>query len=272
MTNTEPVHSDRPNAGTGRGNGFDGPRARTRVGPERESPRPPAAGANANGADLARARTCVGPESACTPCESVSVHWGSVPDDERDFLMAGFGAELIRLRKAAALSQARLGDLAGLRGDHVGRLERGRRRPTVAAIRALCRILAPGTEREATESRLAVLAGDSLREGAERRKQARDNRHRRAALSAALKAQRTMTSVIRAQESRGEIVAGNLRKMAESLGETLARLRAESVPETGIKGVEGRDARPRRPDRPRSRSMKDLEAWLDSHGGDDDQD
>jgi transcriptional regulator with XRE-family HTH domain len=218
-----------------------------------------------NGTGLARVHAHVGPQSACTPGETVLVHRGSVPDDEREFLAAGFGAELVRLRRAAALSQARLGDLAGLRGDHVGRLERGKRRPTVAAVKALCRIVAPEAEREATESRLAGLAGDSLREGAERKKQARDNKHRRAALGSAMRAHRTLKGVIRAQEVRGEITSGSMRNLAAMLGETVARLRAETTSDpVGIKGVTVRNGRPQRLDKPRSRSLKDIETWLDA--------
>lgn len=229
-----------------------------------------------NGPDLARAQACVGPQGACTTSGTDFAHRGSVPDEEREFLASGFGAELIRLRKAAALSQARVGDLAGLRGDHVGRLERGKRRPTVAAIRTLCRIIAPEAEREATETRLAVLAGDSLREGAERKKQARDNKHRRAALASAEKAHRTMKGALLAAERRGEVTSGSLRNLADMLGETVTRLRSEIAREpAGIKGITARGSRPRRLDKPRSRSLKDLEAWLDSHAsepfGDDDE-
>jgi transcriptional regulator with XRE-family HTH domain len=220
-----------------------------------------------NGADLARAHACVGPQSACTRCESELVHRGSVPDEEREFLAAGFGAELRRLRKAAALSQARVGDLAGLRGDHVGRLERGKRRPTVAAIKTLCRIIVPEEEREATETRLAKLCGDSLREGAERKKQARDNKHRRASLASLMRTHRTIKGALLAAERRGEVTSGSLRNLAEMLGETVARLRSETTPDpSGINGVTARESRPRRLDKPRSRSLKDLEAWLDSHG------
>lgn len=197
--------------------------------------------ANGNGAHLARVCAGVGPQSACTPFGTVSDHPGSVPDDEREFLAAGFGAELKRLRKAAELSQVRLGELAGLRGDHVGRLERGRRRPSVASVKAVCRILVSEDDREAAESRLAALAGESLREGAPRKKQAKDNKHRRASLSAAEKAHRRLEATIRAKEARGELVAGNLRSMAVKLGDTVTRLRAETKSElAGIKGVSPR--------------------------------
>ena len=104
---------------------------------------------NADGTDLALACAFVGPYDERTPFPSGDEHRGSVPEGERERLAAGFGAELIRLRKQSSVSQSRLGDLAGLRGDHIGRLERGQRRPTVAAILAVTRILVPEEEREA---------------------------------------------------------------------------------------------------------------------------
>ena len=193
-----------------------------------------------NGSDLARACACVGPQSACTRCEPFTKHWGSVPDDEREFLAAGFGAELKRLRTAAALSQARLGDLAGFRGDHIGALERGKRRPSVNAVKALCRIIAPEAEREAVETRLATLAGDSLREYGYRKKQAKDNRHRRAALASAETAHRKMKSALRDAERRGEVTSGSLRNIAEMLGQTVDRLRADVAREPA--GMQGHHA------------------------------
>jgi transcriptional regulator with XRE-family HTH domain len=244
MTNTDPVRSDGPN-GKRRPNGEVQP------------------GTYRNGPDLARARACVGPEDASTPCEP---HWGSVPDSERERLAAGFGAELYRLRQVTGFSQARVGNLAGLRGDHVGRLERGQRRPSVAAVLALCRVLVPKEEREAAQESLAALAGESLRQGAARKKQAKDNKHRRKALAIAQRTAGKMRETIREKEARGELVAGDYRRLAEKLEAEVARLRADQRPEAAtIKGRAPHDGRSRRPDKPRSRSMKDIEAWLDSH-------
>ncbi|WP_242702136.1 hypothetical protein [Arthrobacter cavernae] len=82
-----------------------------------------------------------------------------------------------------------------------------------------------------------------------------------------------MAGIIRAQEARGELVAGNLRSLAEKLGETVTRLRSETTPDpVGIKGVTARDAPKRRLDRPRSRSLKDIEAWAASWRDKDDDD
>lgn len=216
-----------------------------------------------NGADLARARACVGPEDASAPCEP---HWGSVPDSERERLATGFGAELYRLRQVTGFSQAVVGDLAGLRGDHVGRLERGQRRPSVAAILALCRVLVPKEEREAARERLAALAGESLREGAARKKQANDNKHRRKSVAIAQRTAGKMRKTIREKEARGELVAGDFRRLVEKLEAEVARLRADQRPDGAtITGRAPSVGRSRRQDRPRSRSMKDIEAWLDSH-------
>lgn len=185
---------------------------------------------------------------------------------ERGQLAAGFGAELYRLRKVTGFSQARVGDLAGLRGDHVGRLERGQRRPSVAAILALCRVLVPKEEREAAQERLAALAGESLREGATRKKQANDNKHRRKALAIAQRTVGKMRMTIREKEVRGELVAGDFRLLVEKMEAEVGRLKADQPPKgAAIQGRAPSAGRSRRLDRPRSRSMKDIEAWLDSH-------
>lgn len=213
-------------------------------------------GIHGNGPDLARARTGVGPESASTPCES---HPGSVPEEERERLAAGFGAELYRLREATGFSQARTGDLAGLRGDHVGRLERGQRRPSVAAILALCRVLVPREDREAAQERLAALAGESLREGAARKKQAKDNKHRRKALAIAQRTAAKMRQNIREKEARGEIVAGDYRSLVEKLEAEVKRLKADQRPEPAtIKGHAPYMSRPA------GRSKAAILAWAES--------
>ncbi|MCZ9884051.1 helix-turn-helix domain-containing protein [Arthrobacter sp. B2a2-09] len=225
-------------------------RVHAHVGPQDECTpcAPDGPDAKRNGADLARARACVGPQS--------ETHRGSVPDHERQALASGFGAELAKLRSATSFSQARLGDLAGLRGDHIGRLERGQRRPTVAAIIAVSRILVPEAQREATQRRLATLAGTSLREGKARKKQAKENKHRRAAIQSSQRVVRQMQQSIRMKEARGEIVAGNFRSLAERLAEQTERLKAEMVPEAPvIRGYEPR------PSRPRSRRKADILAY-----------
>lgn len=223
--------------------------------------------ARPDGTDLARARTCIGPEVASTPCEP---HWGSVPAEERERLVAGFGAELHRLRQVTGFSQARTGDLAGLRGDHVGRLERGQRRPSVAAILALCRVLVPKEEREVAQEHLAALAGESLREGAARKKQAQDNKHRRKALATAQRTASKMRQTIREKEARGEIVAGDFRRLVEKMEAEVRRLKAEQRPEPAV--IKGHIPYM---SRPAGRSRAAILAWAESRmrysdGQDDD--
>jgi transcriptional regulator with XRE-family HTH domain len=214
----------------------------------------------ANGTDLARAHTGVGPYSECTPFRSDLEHRGSVPDTERERLAAGFGAELALLRKNSAVSQARLGELAGLRGDHIGRLERGQRRPTVAAILAVSRILVAAGEREAVQQRLAALAGTSLREGAARKRQAKEHRARRKSLAAAENVARQARSRIRAKEMRGELVAGNLRAFADRSEQMVQRIRSEAA--SGPEEIPG--YRPHTA-RPVSRRKEDMLAWAESY-------
>jgi transcriptional regulator with XRE-family HTH domain len=214
----------------------------------------------ANGTHLARARTGVGPYNGCTPFPSDLEHRGSVPAAERERLAGSFGAELIRLRKESAVSQVRLGELAGRRGDHIGRLERGQRRPTVAAILAVSRILVATGEREVVQQRLAALAGESIREGTAPKKQAREHRDRPKSLAAAGNTARNMRSIIRAKEMRGELVAGNLRSMAEKSERMVTRLREET--RTAPEQIE--DHRPHTA-RPASRRKEDILAWAESY-------
>lgn len=216
--------------------------------------------AHAYGTDLARAYACVGPHSASTVSGQGSLeHRGIVPDEERERLAAGFGAELVRLRNGTGFSQGRLGALAGLRGDHVGRLERGQRRPSVAAILALARILVPADGREAAQERLAALAGTSLREGAARKKQAADNKNRRLALASARRTSSQMQQTIRAKEARGELVAGDYRRLADRMAAEVGRLQAEVKPDAPtISGHAPYRAKPA------SRRKADILAWAES--------
>lgn len=195
-----------------------------------------------HGANLGRARVRVGPSDAYLPSE----HAGGVPEAERHRLEP-FGNELRSLRMATGLSQQRLGELAGLRGDHIGRLERAQRRPTVGAIKALARILAEEAGREELERRLARLAGDSLREGAERRKQRAENRNRRLAVHSLQESHRKLRVAIRRQEAAGQIVSGSLRRVEQQTAELLERFKGQSQPDPEpISGYPAADERPRR--------------------------
>jgi transcriptional regulator with XRE-family HTH domain len=227
------------------------------VGPTTESPDRP------NGSDGGRARAHVGPTVDPNRSETVS-HGvngapvsapvrprldgntdtrGLVSEEEREHLQP-FGAELRTMRKAAGLTQAQLGKLAGIGTTHISRLEHGRRRPSVDAIKALARILAPAGATDAAEQRLASLAGDSLREGTARRKRRIDNKHRREAAAEFTKAQTKMRRLIAQKERRGEPVPDILRSLA---GHDLSGRLGAVEDEPGITGIEparsARDAR-----------------------------
>jgi transcriptional regulator with XRE-family HTH domain len=159
---------------------------------------------------------------------------GMVPEDEALFLAEGFGAYLKAMRKEVGLTQAQASKLCGLTVSTISKLERGNRRPGVPAVKALSRVLAPAGEVEAMEQRLAGLAGDSLREGADRKKLQTENRRRRQALADMEKNVAKARSLIRRQEANGQAVNATLRRFLEH-GERLAeKLRAtpEQKPET----------------------------------------
>lgn len=254
--------------------GTNAVRVNAHVGPSVEGER--------NGSDAFRARAHVGLGNDANGSETVrnavlngnTDTRGLVGDEERERLATGFGAKLREMRKASGLSQARLGELAGIGVTHLSRLEQGRRRPSVDAIKALARIICGKAGPEAAEQKLAALAGDSLREGAARRKRQRDNKHRRAAAAVLSKTTRQLRKHIADQERLGLAVPESMRRLVDS---GIAERLEESTDEPGIKGVRARDARRPRFDRPRSRSLKDLRAWLDSHeperseGDDDDE-
>lgn len=223
--------------------------ARAHVGPKKGPD-----GTNPNGFDGSRARAHVGPTAGPNGSETVS-HGangspayapvrprldgntdtrGLVSEEEHEHLQP-FGAELRTMRKSAGLTQEQLGKLAGIGTTHISRLEHGRRRPSVDAIKALAHSLAPAGATDAAEQRLASLAGDSLREGAARRKRRIDNKHRREAVAQLTKAQNKMRRLIADKERRGEPVPDVLRSLA---GHDLsARLRPLDD-EPGITGIQ----------------------------------
>ncbi|MCA4132945.1 helix-turn-helix transcriptional regulator [Arthrobacter sp. M4] len=242
------VHSNRSDAG----NGFDAARVPAHVGPSPDRN-------EVTGQKPKSAHTHVGPE-----LNGNTDTRGLVPAEERERLRP-FGDEVRAMRKALSLSQEQLGKLAGIGTTHISRLEQARRRPSVDAIKALARILSPASETDAVERRLAALAGDSLRTGAARRKRQTDNKHRVAALREIERTNRKLKT-LRASRSGGRDLSG-LVQAEEAIA---ARLRAEIVAEApGIRGVVPADEQARSNrfvfGRPRSRSLKDLEAWLDGH-------
>lgn len=148
------------------------------------------------------------------------------------------------MRKATGLSQERLGKLAGIGTTHISRLEQGRRRPSVDAIKALARILAPAGTADAVEQRWGALAGDSLREGAARQKRRADNKNRKAAVADLTKSAAKIRRLIADKERHGQPVSDVLRRLADL--DISARLQPGDD-ERGITGIEpprtARDAR-----------------------------
>ncbi|WP_459343327.1 helix-turn-helix domain-containing protein [Arthrobacter sp. MDT3-44] len=198
---------------------------------------------------------------------------GIVAEDEALFLAEGFGAYLRALRKQNGLSQERASKLSGLSVSHISKLERGLRRPGVPAVKALARVLAPAGDGEGMEQRLAGLAGDSLRDGADRKKLQAENRNRREALADMEKHTAKIRRLIRQQEARGQVVSGTLRRMLEHGERMTAKLKAtpEHKPET-IPGFEPTRAPVRRPARKFSGrpTLTNLAAFLDREEDDDD--
>lgn len=277
--------------GPDKGNGFPAGRAHAHVRPSSHPNRSEThadAASNAPGAHSSRVPAYVRPEavseaSTGRTAKPASGHVGpilngntdtrgQVSEEERAHLQP-FGADVRTLRKAAGLSQERLGKLAGIGPTHISRLEQGRRRPSVDAITALARILAPEGTTDAVEQRLARLAGDSLRTGAVRRKRQRDNKHRLAALREMERSNRKLKSLM-ARRAGGSDLHGLVESGEAYAASMRAGLEAEPA---GIRGVVPVDEQARRNrygySRPRSRSMKDIRAWLaENHVPGDDAD
>lgn len=160
---------------------------------------------------------------------------GLVDDAEREHLAAGYGAVVRGLRKRAGLTQVQLGELAGIGVTHISRLEHGRRRPSVDATKALARVLSPEPDPTRLEQRLAELAGESLREGAARRKRRQENKHRREAVALMTKTTRKMRNHVADLERRGLPVSDSLRRFTEA--DTMERLAGRNLEdEPGIEG------------------------------------
>ena len=160
---------------------------------------------------------------------------GVVAGAEQERLASGFGSTLRSMRERNGLTLQQLGDLAGVGKPHLSKLERGERRPSVDLIRAVCRVYGPSdAHREALETRLAELAGESLREGAQRKKRRVEAKARREA-RAIFKQQVSKTRRHIAQlEAAGRPVPDVLRKMASS--ELADRIAGHDIPdEPGIK-------------------------------------
>lgn len=195
---------------------------------------------------------------------------GIVTGEESEFLAEGLGVYLRITRRDAGLSQDRLSGLCGLSVSRISKLERGLRRPSVPALKALARILAVPGEVEAMEQHLAGLAGESLRDGAERKKLLAENKNRRKALANLQRSTAAMRGSIRRQEAAGMVVSGTARRFAEQGEEMVRKLKDEtsSAPKpASIPGFTPNRGR-RRPEGLSSRAtLKQLEEYLRGEGG-----
>jgi transcriptional regulator with XRE-family HTH domain len=254
-------HEDSPD-GTDARNGFPAAPAHTHVGPA-QGDHPNGSESNAHGVHTSGTNAPVGPR-----LDGNTDTRGLVDPEERERLQP-FGNEVRAMRKAAGLTQEQLGKLAGIGVTHISRLEHGRRRPSVDAIKALARVMAPEGTTDTAEQRLARLAGDSLRTGAARRKRQRDNKHRRAALKQIERARR----ILNRPDPRYKQLLADEEAIAAHM-----RRELQEQDDPGIRGVTPIDDPGRRGGyafgRPKSRSLKDTRAWLDAHdiGRDDDDD
>lgn len=236
-------------------NGTNPKPAHAHIGPQMMSYRTRSPG---NGSDEGRARAHVGPSADPNGSETVSHgltgHVGNpagapvgpvldgntdtrglVDDVEREHLAAGYGAVVRGLRKGAGLSQVQLGQLAGIGVTHISRLEQGRRRPSVDATKALARILSPVPDPTRLEQRLAELAGESLREGAARRKRRQENKHRKESAALITKHIKRIRRQIAVAESRGLPVSDTMHALAGfDLPERMSRIQNDP----GIEGHE----------------------------------
>lgn len=235
-TNPKPAHAHigPQNASYGtnasRPNGSDGGRARAHVGPSPDSNGSETVSHGLTGHVGNPAGAHVGPV-----LDGNTDTRGLVDDVEREHLAAGYGAVVRGLRKGAGLSQVQLGQLAGIGVTHISRLEQGRRRPSVDATKAIARILSPVPDPTRLEQRLAELAGESLREGAARRKRRQENKHRREAVAVIAKSTRRMRNHMADLERRGLPVPDSVRRMAEA--NTVERLKGRGLgDEPGIEG------------------------------------
>lgn len=148
---------------------------------------------------------------------------GRTEGEERARLAAGVGAELRRLRRDRGLTQARLGDLAGIGRWHVSHLELGKRRPSVDALAALARVLGSPLAHESLLDRLADLTGDSLRTTAPRKRRRPLNKHRLAAVAQLEQQTAWARREVGRREGLGIAVPEHVRKLADGTAAEQAR-------------------------------------------------
>lgn len=156
---------------------------------------------------------------------------GIVPPAEREALAAGLGAELRKLRAKAGLTQARVAGLCGMDVSTVKRFERGALRPTLHALGALARTLAPEGAERLVMGKLVALAGGSARGGAERRRYLKENYAARNALIECDRDLVKMQQLAATLREKGKPVPAHLKQCIDSMPATIATLKARMLPE-----------------------------------------
>lgn len=156
---------------------------------------------------------------------------GVVLEPERTYLADGLGKELRRLRRKAALTQAEVARLCGMVEETVQRFETGHRRPTLHALGALARTLAPADSENAVMTKLVTLAGDSARTGAERKRYLASNLRTRNALVQMDRDRERLRKLAAAHTAKGKPVPAHISETLTAFDEHVAALMVRVLPE-----------------------------------------
>lgn len=190
---------------------------------------------------------------------------GVVHEPERTFLADGLGKELRRLRRKATLTQAQVARLCGMVEETVQRFETGHRRPTLQALGALARTLAPADKENAVMTKLVTLTGDSVRTGTERKRYLASNLRTRNTLVQLDRDVIRLGRLAAEHTAKGKPVpahiAGTLEDYAKHTDALKLRLLPE-LPEAGSSTVTLAPASPQYGQYRPPTNQRDLLAWL----------
>lgn len=156
---------------------------------------------------------------------------GVVLEPERSFLASGLGKELRRLRHSAGLTLEEVAQLCGMHPDTVRHFEMGRRRPTIHALGALARILAPADQENAVMAELVTLAGDSARTGAERKRYLANNLRTRNAMVQMDRDRERLRKLADAHTAKGKPVPAHIADTLAAFTEHMEALMRRLLPE-----------------------------------------
>lgn len=156
---------------------------------------------------------------------------GVVLEPERTFLADGLGKELRRLRRKASLTQKEVARLCGMVEETVQRFETGHRRPTIHALGALARTLAPAERENAVMAKLVTLAGDSVRTGAERKRYLANNLRTRNSLAMMDRDRENLRKLAAAHTAKGKPVPVHIAETLAAFAEHMDALQQRVLPE-----------------------------------------